>query len=221
MSTKLQAIRAAATCCIAIGSSWATADDAHHPSLAPGQDLSNPMFTLTSPKSEGWVGLSQSSSRIAFGRAGATSADSDVAAVTLFSIPQGLSADDFLALVKSGTERDAPSPQFEVKEASLKPSQARSYVCVDYRATSIDHGKQSFLGRRAALQLKLRALYCQYPTKPGLGFSISFSHRGEQPLPTFDAEAEEFIAGVEVRSPETRPNQRVWTPPSSKGSSGS
>jgi hypothetical protein len=213
----MQAVRVHApviliACYLAILPSVSTADDTRHPSLSPAQDFSNSMFILLTPNSKGWVGLSRSPATISFGRVGSSRTDSDVAAVTLFSIPEGLSPEGFLAHAKDGLERDAPAPRFEVKESLIRLSQARSYPCVEYDATSIDHGKQLLFLPRKDLLLRLIALYCQYPNKPGLGFSISFSHRGTELPPNFDAEAQDFIAGVEVTSPPARPNQHLERP---------
>jgi hypothetical protein len=188
------------------------ADGGGHPSLSPAQDFSNQLFIILSPNSQGWVGLNRSSAGISFGRVGSSPTDSDIAAVTLFSVPAGLSPEDFLAYIKDGVERDAHAPRFEATETRVKLSQARSYPCVEYQANSIDHVKQFPLLPSKALPLRISGLYCQYPNKPGLGFSISFSHRGADPLPTFDAEAQDFIASVEVTSPPARPNPHSERP---------
>jgi hypothetical protein len=63
----------------------ARASGGGHPTVEAGQDFSNLLFTMKSPDSAGWVGLSQSAARIAFARSGASAAESDVAAVILFA----------------------------------------------------------------------------------------------------------------------------------------
>ena len=199
-------------CFLTFVSRVSRADDAQHPSLSPGQDFSNSLFILLSPNSEGWVGVGRTSDSISFGRVGRSRNDTDVAAVTVFSTPPGLNPQEFLAHVKEGLERDAPAPRFEVKTASIRLSTARTYVCVEYNAMSIDHGKQLRFLPHKDLPIRLIALYCQYPDKPGLAFSVSFSHRGEEPPPTFDAEAQDFIASVAVTSSSARPNKRLERP---------
>jgi len=183
---------------LTLGGLVAGSSGAGHPTVAPGQDFSNPLFTMKSPDSAGWVGLSQNAGRIAFARSGASAAESDVASVVLFQVPVGDSAADFVTLVKRGVEKDAPSPRFEVQHANLELSQDRPYTCVKYSATSIDHGSDGFLALKKPLQFQMLSLYCRHPDKPNLGLSISFSHRGMTTMTTFQQEAEAFIAGVEV-----------------------
>jgi hypothetical protein len=183
---------------LTLGGVVAEASGADHPNIEPGQDISNPLFTMKSPYSAGWVGLSQNAGRIAFARSGASAAESDVAAVILFQVPVGDGAEDFVTLVKKGLEKDTPSPRFEVQHASLELSQDRPYSCAKYSATSIDHGNGGLLAPKKPLHFQLLSLYCRYPGKPNLGFAISFSHRGTTTMTTFQQEAEAYIAGVQV-----------------------
>jgi hypothetical protein len=183
---------------LTLGGIVAGASGAGHPTVEPGQDFSNPLFTMKSPDSAGWVGLSQNAGRIAFARSGDSAAESDVAAVVLFRVPDGDGAEDFVTLVKKGVEKDAPSPRFEVQHANLELSQDRPYTCVKYSATSIDHGNGGFLAPKKPLLFQMLSLYCRHPGKPNLGFAISFSHRGMTTMTTFQKEAEAFIAGVQV-----------------------
>ena len=178
---------------------------AEHPTLQPGQDFSSQLFKMKSPNSSGWVGLSQNGSRIAFARSGTAATDSDIAAVILFPVPAASGVEDFVALVRKGVERDAPKPRFEVENTSLEVSPDRPYACVKYNATSIDHGEKTFVLPKRPLRLQLLSLYCRYPDNPGLGFAISFSHRGATPLLTFQQEAEEFIDGVQVTPTDKKP----------------
>jgi hypothetical protein len=176
-----------------------------HPAVQPGQDFSNSLFKMKSPDSAGWVGLSQNSSRIAFARSGASAADSDVAALILFSVPVASVAEDFVALVKKGVEKDAPKPRFDVETSSVELSPDRPYTCAKYSATSIDHGEKALLLPTKPLRLQVLSLYCKYPNKPGLGFAISFSHRGETAMPAFQQAAEAFIAGVQIAQADMTP----------------
>jgi hypothetical protein len=74
----------------------------------------------------------------------------------------------------------------------------RAYTCVKYSAASVDHGNDGSLALKKPLQFQMLSLYCRYPGKPNLGFAISFSHRGTTMMPTFQQEAEAYIAGVQV-----------------------
>jgi hypothetical protein len=118
----------------------------------------------------------------------------------LFPISGDPEADAFLTQIREGTERDAPAPRYEMVRTTLELSQARPYICAIYRATAIDHGKPPslFSSKPKPLQFQVVTLYCKYPEKPGMGFAVSFSHRGVTPLTTIDEEADSFINGVQV-----------------------
>jgi hypothetical protein len=186
-------------CCVLAPVSIAGGAD--HPAIGPGQSFSNPLFMMTAPNSEGWMGLTRSGSEIAFARLGASKTDSDVAAVILFRAPIATGSGGFMALIKERLEKDASLSRFEIQQQNLDLSQDRAYMCATYHALSIDHGKSSFLTKRQPLLFEMLVLYCQHPEKPGLAFAVSFSHRGLTPLPTFQAESKEFIAGVQVAQP--------------------
>jgi hypothetical protein len=172
---------------------------AEHPSVLPGQDFSNPMFAMKSPNSPGWSGVVQNTSRIAFARSGTSANDSDVAAVFLFPVPSAATDEEFLSQTTKGIENDAPKPRFDVQSSSIQQTSERPYVCIRYSAKAIDHGAKSLIPKKP-LELQMSSLYCRYPGRPGVGFAISFSHRGETQLATFEQEAAEFIVGIQVAS---------------------
>jgi hypothetical protein len=193
-------------CCLGAAPAICVAADSPRQPVSAGQDFSNPMFAVHSPNSEGWQ-VFRSGAGLSFGRTGANHTDSEVATVSVFSTPKGLSPEEFLSRVRDGLTADSASPQFQVVTSSVKLSTARAYTCVDYDATSIDHGKPQLFLPHHDEALALIALYCQYPDKPGLGFAVTFSHRGGQAPATFEPEARDFIASVQVTSASQPPTQ--------------
>jgi hypothetical protein len=178
-----------------------------HPAVQPGQDFSNPTLQVHAPTSDGWFGISQNATRIAFGKSGANRDESYVATVTLFHIPDFTDTNAFTNFIRQGIEKDSPASRFEVLENAVQYSAERSYPCVRHHATSIDKksAASGFLGK--PFRLEVISLYCQHPYRPNLGFMASFSHRGGPEDPYFAGDADKFIGAVQVtpKTPEPGP----------------
>jgi hypothetical protein len=169
---------------------------ATHP-VAPNQLFSNPTLQVNAPASTGWSGITQTVDKIAFGKTGVTADESFVAAVFLFHIPEFANSDAFTEYVREGVVKDSPSDRFDAVELSVQYSSERSYPCVRYHGISIDKKAQIVFFKKK-LRIENIALYCQHPDKPGLGFAVSYSHRGGNGDDNIDEEAESFIDSVQV-----------------------
>jgi len=175
-----------------------------HPAISPNQDFSNPILQVHAPASSGWYGITQSSDRIAFGKLGSTSDESFVAAVFLVRIPEFPNSDAFTEHVREGVFKDSPSDRFDTIELSVQPSTEREYTCVRYHGISVDRKAHTSSIFRKQLRIENIALYCEHPYKPGLGFSVSFSHRGGNAEVKIDDDAASFINSVQVTEPRNR-----------------
>jgi hypothetical protein len=176
-----------------------------HPAIAPNQDFSNPILRLHAPASTGWYGISQTRSRIAFGKAGAAPDETFVASVFLFRIPTFADEEAFTEYVREDVIKDSPTDRFETVEQSIQYSPDRAYACVRYHGISVDKRARTSAIFRKSLRLEILALYCQHPDKPGLGFSASYSHRGGDPGYIIADEAAAFIESVQVASSSKTP----------------
>jgi hypothetical protein len=178
---------------------------ATHPPVSPNQDFSNPTLQLHAPRSNGWYGLEQSPTRIAFAKSGSDPDESFVAAVLLLRIPTFPNADAFTEYVREGIIKDSPSDRFEMIELNVQYSPEREYPCVRYHGISNDRkARTSALGRKT-LRIEVIALYCEHPSKPGLAFYVSFSHRGGNADEKIDDDAAAFIDSVQVTPPSKTP----------------
>jgi hypothetical protein len=178
---------------------------ATHPAISPNQDFSNPILQLHAPASSGWYGITQSPTRIAFGKAGANADESFVAAVFLFSIPTFRNSEAFTEYVREGVIKDSPSDRFDVLESNVQHSSERGYPCVRYHAVMNDRKARTSGFFRKKLRIEDIALYCQHPSKPGQAFSVSFSHRGGNADEKVDEDAAAFINAVQVTPPGNAP----------------
>jgi hypothetical protein len=178
---------------------------ATHPAVTPHQEFSNPILQIHAPGSDGWYGVAQTPDRIAFGKSGSTAGETFAAAVVLFRIPVFPNSAAFTEYVREGAIEDSPSERFETIESNIQYSSEREYPCVKYHAITNDRRARTSAFSTKKLRLENFALYCQHPTKPGLGFSISFSHRGGSSDEKIDAEAAAFIESVQVTSPAKAP----------------
>lgn len=181
-----------------------SADD-NRPAVSPNQDFSNPMFQLRAPSSTGWHEFGQSSSHIEFGKSGSSASESFVAALRLFRHPIFQDADAFTDYVREGVIKESPSDRFEVIESSVQYSSEREYPCVRYHGISNDRQARISAFSKKKMRIEILALYCEYPSKPGLGFIVSFSHRGGSDEVTIDDEAASFINSAQARIPSSTP----------------
>ena len=174
---------------------------ATHPAVSPYQEFSNPILQIHAPGSDGWSGVIQTPNRIAFGKSGSTAGESFVAAVVLFHMPTFPTSDAFTEYVREGVIKDSPSDRFETTESKIQYSAEREYPCVRYHAITNDRKARTTAFYKKNLRIENFALYCQHPSKPGLGFTVSFSHRGGSADGKIDAEAAAFMDSVQVTSP--------------------
>jgi hypothetical protein len=174
---------------------------ATHPVVSPYQDFSNSILQIRAPGSDGWSGIIRTSDRIAFGKSGLTPSETFVAAVVVFRTPLFANSEAFTAYVREGVIKDSPSDRFEVIESNFEYSSERNYPCVRYHGITSDRKVRIAPFFHKTMRLEVFALYCQHPTKPGLAFSASFSHRGGSVDATIDTESADFIDMVQIIPP--------------------
>jgi cellulose synthase/poly-beta-1,6-N-acetylglucosamine synthase-like glycosyltransferase len=166
--------------------------------VVPGQRFVGPILNMRAPNSGGWKLLESSGDAVIFARAGALSGESFIAAVLRFRLAENQTAEEFEAFVKHGVEKDAPPDRFKSIEATFETSNERGYACVLYKATSEDMKARTSLFRRSQLILQVQALYCRLPNLEKTGFAATYSHRGPTKVEEFDAQASDFIEGVQI-----------------------
>jgi hypothetical protein len=168
------------------------------PAVSPNQDFSNPVLQIHAPASSGWYGAERSPVRIAFKKAGSSAHETLVAAVFLFHLPPFPNSDAFTEFVREGIIKDAPSDRFEILASNIQYSSERGYPCVRYYGLSMDRKARVSALHTEEMRLEIMALYCQHPTRPGLGFNVSYSRRGGEATEKIDADAAAFIDSVQV-----------------------
>ena len=171
---------------------------ATHPPISPNEDFSNPILQIHAPASSGWYGFERSPVRIAFKKAGSSAHETFVAAVFLFHLPAFANSDAFTEFVREGIIKDAPTDRFDILESNVQYSPERGYPCVRYHGLSMDRKAHVSAFSTEEMRLEIISLYCQHPARPGLGFSVSFSHRGGSAAEKIDAAAAAFIDSVQV-----------------------
>jgi hypothetical protein len=167
--------------------------------------FSNSILQIRAPGSDGWSGIMRTSDQIAFGKSGLTPSETFTAAVVVFRTPLFANSEAFSAYVKEGVIKDSPSDRFELIESKFENSAERNYPCVKYHGITNDRKVRIAPFFHKTMRLEVFALYCQHPTKPGLAFSASFSHRGGSVDATIETEAADFIDMVQTRPPPKAP----------------
>jgi len=166
--------------------------------VVPGQKFVGPILNIRAPNSRGWILLESSGNAVIFARTGTSSGESFVATVSRFPLPETQTTDEFEALVRHDVAKDAPPDRFKSIDATLEMSNERGYACVLYKATAEDTKAKTSLFRRSDLILQMQALYCRPPNMEKAGFAATYSHRGSTKVDDFDAQASDFIEGIQI-----------------------
>jgi hypothetical protein len=166
--------------------------------VAPGQLFSGSLLNVRAPNSEGWKVVSSSGAGMAFARSGASSNESYVAQVSLFTLPDSKDRDEFIALIKRGVENDTPPERFKSLEANYEYIEQRGYPCIRFTGVTEDTKAKTSFFSRESLKLQVHSLYCRHPKRQEAGFVIGFSHRGATLDAELDVQARAFIEGVQV-----------------------
>jgi hypothetical protein len=171
---------------------------AHAEIVVPRQLFSGGLLNVRAPNAEGWELVSSAEAGMAFAHRGVYSNESYVAQVTLFALPETRNPDEFVALIKRGVENDTPAERFKSLESSYEYTEQRGYPCVRFKGLTEDTKAKTSSFGQGSLKLQVYSLYCRHPRQQEVGFSIGFSHRGSFLDAELDAQAEEFIRGVQV-----------------------
>lgn len=193
---------AIAICTIALLAGEVEAQDI----LQPGQTYSGPLLNIKSPQTAGWQLYQSSPAGMVFAKLGGSHGESYIANVASFALKKTGNSDQFLALIKQKIEQDAAPERFIPLDSKYQYNDERGYPCVKFIAVTIDKGA-AIRPPHADPTLEMIGLYCKHPQEEDLGFAAVFSHRGEEKDPNFAAEADSFIAGVQV------PAQDIPAPP--------
>lgn len=169
--------------------------------VPPGKLFAGKLLHVRAPNSEGWTLVASSGESLAFARAGAASNESYVAQVSLFRLAEYNSPEEFVALIKKGSEADAPPNRFKHLESNFEYTKQRGYDCVKVISVTEDTKARASLFTQESLKLQLISLYCKHPMQAGAGFMAGFSHRGEKLDPELQSQAQLFFEGVQIPNP--------------------
>jgi len=167
-------------------------------SVPPGKRFSGPILNITAPNSEGWHVLKSDPSGMIFARRGSAPGESFAAQVAIFDPPQTDSPEEFEALIVKGAQADAETERFRTKSFTHQFTSARGYPCVQMNNISEDTEARSGPDKTETLIMQNEHLYCRHPVQKKIGFAVTYSHRGKELHPGFQAEAHSFIEGIQV-----------------------
>lgn len=171
----------------------------HAPQPVPsGYLYEGSYINVLAPNSDGWYLINSNPSRMEFARSGREPNESYAAQVIMFPLPKTENGQEFLSLIKNGFENDTDQTRFEIQESNYQYTEVRGYPCVELHYVVKDKQAQTSPTHRESLLLRAESLYCRHPVRQNTGFSIIYSHRGVSLSSSFDAEAQEFINGVQV-----------------------
>lgn len=114
------------------------------------------------------------------------------------AVPETQSKEEFLAQVKHEVTKEAPPEKFKNVESTFDYSDQRGYPCVLYKGSAVELNVKTSTFGRSDMLFQIQALYCRLPNLAKAGFAAMFSHRGDSDAAGFDAQARDFIEGVQV-----------------------
>lgn len=166
--------------------------------VPPGHLYKGSYLNVHAPSSNVWYLGTFSPTKIEFGRLGSGEGESFAAQVIWSYLPQTSSTEEFVAYIKTQLESESDSSRFLVVESVFNYTDVRGYPCV--RGTRIVNDKHALVSPNhyGELVLQISSLTCRHPVNLDTVFSVIYSHRGKELYPNLAAEAEEFIAGVQV-----------------------
>lgn len=164
--------------------------------IEPAQALRWQHLAVRAPESPGWVRLRESRQALALMRRSDALARSEVAIVSVFTLPAGLDRDGFAAWVGAAVAAEAPASRFRPLEADWAHVEDRGRACVLHRSVTQDLQARGLPAGSAPPLLQQHALYCRDPGRADSGFAATFSTRGPALDPSFAERAREFVDGV-------------------------
>ncbi len=183
--------------------SFTAASCVTQPARAPipvpaGKFYEGSYINVKAPNSDGWNLVSASPKGMEFARSGKKSNESFGAQVLMFNLQKTNSEDEFLSLIKQSVESDTDRSRFEIIDMDFEYTDSRGYPCVKVVSIVKDKNAQISPTSTEVLTLQSESLYCRHPIRQETGFAIIYSYRGGERHQNFNAEAKQFIAGVQV-----------------------
>jgi hypothetical protein len=166
--------------------------------VAPGQEFNSGYINVRAPNSGGWQLVSSSSSGMGFAKPGKSRGETMGAQVLMFGLEPTQTAEQFLALIQSGTASDTDPNRFDVLKKKLDYSSERGYPCVRLSTSVRDKEAKTSPTTREVLLLEAEALYCRHPVRDTTGFAILYSYRGRESYLPLKDEADDFIKSIQV-----------------------
>ncbi len=179
--------------------------------VAPGQPFGGDFIRLRAPRSSGWQLLSDEKGQMVFGKEGEDKYASRIAHIQIFQLPPASTADEMVALIRSGVSADTSATRFKTLKEQFDYTDARGYPCVRYRSDAIDQHASVGLFKHKVLYLQNSALYCRHPRESRAGFMVNYSYRGYKQI-DIEADAESFIEDTQV--PPVKPAESASAPAS-------
>lgn len=168
--------------------------------VSPGEEFKGGYINVRAPNSDGWRLVSSSRNGMEFGKLLLASGENLGAQILMFGLEPTQTPELFIALIKSGIDKDTDPNRFDVLQSKMEYNTERGYPCVRYSSSVRDKEAQTSPNTREVLILELEALYCRHPVRDTTGFAIIFNHRGRAPYLPLRDEAENFINGIQVPS---------------------
>jgi hypothetical protein len=155
-------------------------------------------FTMRRPPDDGWTIMYRNSANTAFGKEGANVDETYGMIITLFTIPNFNSSDEFITFVREGREKDTDQRRFNITRDQLEYYEERQDYCVTYHFVAEDREAVKRSRNEDIMMLETVGYACRHPQNKNIGVNFDYSHRyysghRDEKLPTNARDAFELL----------------------------
>lgn len=165
----------------------------------PPQKINQPGYSFLPLNEKGWFAGPRNQYQVALVKRGNQTDETFAIQGIASKLPEFVSTDDFVQLVKQGQAADTDPKRFKIVEHMVVADSSKRAQCARSHLVTEDTGAVKRTSTVGPMILEVAALVCAHPGNRILGISIIYSHRyyPGQADPAFMQKADQVINSIE------------------------
>lgn len=165
----------------------------------PPQKFYQPGYSLLPLNEKGWSVGPRNPYQLVLAKRGGHADETFAIQGIASKLPEFVSTDDFVRMVKEGQAADTASPRFRIMEHNVVSDFSRHTQCARSHSIAEDNSAVKRTSTSGSMVLEAAALTCAHPGNKILGITIIYSHRyyPGQADPAFMQKADQVFNGIE------------------------
>jgi hypothetical protein len=166
---------------------------------SPPQKINQPGYSLLPLNEKGWFAGPRNQYQLTLGKYGSHADETFAIQGIASKLPEFISTDDFVRVVKEGQAADTDSSRFKIMEHQVVADSSRHAQCARSHLVTEDNNAVKRTSTSGPMVLEAATLTCAHPGNKILGISIIYSHRyySGQADPAFMQKADQVMSSVE------------------------